>query len=571
MKQNPGRVAWQSGWFAWAAVSLIYVTSVLILPSQGFWINDNGAKLIQVQGIAQSRMREYAIPWPGQEIDPTYRFNPIPPPIGIIRDGRLYITYSEFFALATAVLFSRLGWAAINLLPLAGGILPLAGLRFLSRFIGAGPLPQNLALFFAGLATPIWFYSVSCWETMPAVALALWSLNFYLLYRRQKNPLHFILSGLLSAGSCYFRADMLLWAGALLGAGLWKPEKPRRLLWFLFSLLLGLLPVGWFHYHTLGSVWGLHLPAHSPFSAGAINFLHERVEVAGMLLLRAHKNHALSFFLMSPWAWLFFLRPSLSGVNYLRATPILLGFGLICSGIVLTAQWLSRHPMENLLELNGLFAAAPVLFLALVRFKQEPSRPDEEEAAFSFAFIRRVEFNFVVLYLIFSPLTSQGIHWGCRFLLILYPLLSLSAAVNVRYGMEQFALYFPIRRILMVLLIALSVTAQIYSLFLLHQRTRFTQRLNEIVAGRTEPTIIATAWFIPQELALNFYSRPIFLVSDHQELIPLLTRLKENGFDRALVISPRQDPKLSPEEETVLDDGLNFISLRLESIPLSGL
>ena len=56
-----------------------------------------------------------------------------------------------------------------------------------------------------------------------------------------------------------------------------------------------------------------------------------------------------------------------------------------------------------------------------------------------------------------------------------------------------------------------------------------------------------------------------------KDLFGLAQKLKEGGFTSALVVSPSSSPKIAPGEGTVLEDGLNFVSLRLQSVPVTGL
>ena len=554
-----------------AMVAAAYLLCLLVLPSRGFWINDNGAKLIQVQGLLQSHWRDYALAWPGRELDPDFRYNPIPPPIGRLRGSRLDITYSEFFALCASLLFRLFGSVGLCLLPLASGLLTLAGVWRLARSTGGGSKAADLALMIAGLGTPLWFYSISFWEAMPAVASGLWSLNYLILDLRRPARKFLAVSGLLAALACYFRAEMLLWASALAGVWFLERRQWRGLVLFGFSLLAGLIPLLLLQEFALSSPLGLHLAAHSPFAAGWLAFLRERREVAWMLLLRGDRNHWLSLGLMAPFVVLFLLYPSVNRSRLVAGFPLLAGFGLGSGLMVLAGQIRSAHPMQNLIAMNGLFASAPVLILGLVQVKQDPGSSLEAgliEPTRWFRLLWRLAAGFTILYLLFSPTSSQGVHWGGRFLLILYPLLSIPAAANLKAWFLSSSRLFRSGRLLVCLLAALSILAQVYSFHLLRQRADFTSRLNETVAQRPEPVIIATEWYIPQELAFNFYSRPIFLVRNPRNLVPLFRKLQNNGFEQALVVSPSQAPKISPGEGQVLDDGLGFVSLRLQSVPM---
>ena len=76
-----------------AIVVTAYASTYLLLPNRGFWINDNGCKFIQVQGIIRSDYETFSIPWPGAELDPEFTFSPLRDPFGHVIDGRLYVQY----------------------------------------------------------------------------------------------------------------------------------------------------------------------------------------------------------------------------------------------------------------------------------------------------------------------------------------------------------------------------------------------------------------------------------------------------------------------------------------------
>ena len=76
-----------------AIVVTAYSCTYLLLPNRGFWINDDGCKSIEVQGIIRSSYQSFSIPWPGAELDPAFAFSPLRDPFGHVVDGRLYVQY----------------------------------------------------------------------------------------------------------------------------------------------------------------------------------------------------------------------------------------------------------------------------------------------------------------------------------------------------------------------------------------------------------------------------------------------------------------------------------------------
>ena len=120
-----------------ALVASVYIACALWLPDGGFWINDNGLKFIQVEGLLRPGPTSFAIDWPGAAIDPSYRFGPITRGFRHVSDGEVYAAYSPFFALLSAVPFRAFGLIGLYLLPLLGGLLSLWAVQQLASW---GPL-----------------------------------------------------------------------------------------------------------------------------------------------------------------------------------------------------------------------------------------------------------------------------------------------------------------------------------------------------------------------------------------------------------------------------------------------
>jgi hypothetical protein len=156
-----------------AAVALVYLATLALLPPGGLWIVDNGSKRIQTEALLANGFRDFSLPWPGRELDPDFAFNPLPSVFSVVRDGRLYSLYSPVFPALSALPFRAFGDAGLSLLPLLAS---LALLGFVGRIADLAELPppgRALSILVAGLATPVWFYAVVFWEHAVVAALCL--------------------------------------------------------------------------------------------------------------------------------------------------------------------------------------------------------------------------------------------------------------------------------------------------------------------------------------------------------------------------------------------------------------
>ncbi len=544
-----------------AIVGLIYIGCFLMFPSPGLWINDNGAKFIQVQSIIQGHYRDYSIPWPGAALDPSFRYNPIPAPIGEVRDGRLYVTYSQPFAVVSSIPYRLFGFRGLGLLPLVCGLLLLPAVAMLAGLMGASRGGQRLAVFIAGLGTPVWFYSLTFWEHTPAACLGVWSLVLLLRHLRDGKLRSLAWSAVLVALSVFLRADMLLFAAALLALLVMARRRtPRTIGLYLLAITLTLTPLLIFQWRALADPFGLHLAAHSPFTGGLDGYLAGRGIVIREILFNTHANPWLSAIMAAPFLLLFFLSPRLTQARLDWVGPLVAILGFAAGLVILLGQIGSASPMWGLVRANGLFAASAVLILAFLRTAEDSiasgRMPLDGETG-----LRWFLLIYVLSYVAFSPTSSTGIHWGCRFLLPAFPVMgAMTGPVIMRIASSPG----PRRRFAVGAVAAtlvLSFAAEVYSVQLLVRRTAFSARLNKAVAERPERIVVVNGWFLPQDLAPNFYGKQIFLVQRPEDWDALPVSLGKSGADRVLLVTwPHGVVPRSPDTIT-LDDGMGFISV----------
>lgn len=556
---------------------LLYLAALFVLPVDGFWINDNGCKFIQVQALERNGFRDFAIPWSGQELDPELRYNPLPAPFGYVIDGHLYGTFSAPFVLLSAGAHHLFGRTGLFLLPLLGGLLTLAGVWRLAGLLPGTPSARPVAVFLVALATPLWFYSVTFWEHTPAVCLTTWSVACVLGAGPRGRGSGLILGGLLCGFAVYFRDELYLFAAVLACVTLLRDRgRIAAPAMFVGGLLVALLPLWLFQAHTLGHLLGLHAAMQVPWAHGLGVFLEQRWSVFRVVLLNCHAQTWASlgcgggFLLLLAWY------PRVSRERASALVPLLAGLAALAGAVVLAGHLASPQPIRYLLTANGLFAVSPILVLALLRVRSSASDPAGGDSALDAAVsTQRLLWLIVVLYaaayVLLTPRQSAGgIHWGCRYLLPLYPLLGGLAATTLsqwwRGEQRRRAGHLAVIGAALVL----SVTLQLYSVGLAYQRKRFCADLNQLVARRPEQTIIAFSWFLPQELSSNFFSKRIFLSPSQADTQELLARLQVAGTREVLLVVSPPHPDVNLPNGMLLEDSLNSISVALYPIPLSG-
>lgn len=542
-----------------SAVMLAYAVTVGVMPAGGFWINDNGCKFIQMEGLVKGGYRDVSIPWPGRALDPACLFNPLPRPFGELHEGKLYGFYSHPFAFLSSVPYRLLGFRGIYVIPLVSAFFMLLGVRSLAGHLPGRP--RTLAVCIVGLCTPVWFYGTDFWEHLPADCLAIWSVVAVRGYRARPTHGAVARGAAFLGASIYFRDNLYLLGLVLLAViASTRPFPRRHVALFCIATALVLAPLWAFNWLTFRHPLGLRLLSAASAGGGLVRHLADRPKVFDLLLLNGHGNKALSLIATLPFAVLFFVRPRVPARLRESAMQALAVVGLVSATIIMSGHLLADRPIWWLMRANGLFAASPVLVFALIR-REERGVSRAADTAGSVVGLIAVAYGGI--YVLASPLANAaGIHWGCRLVLPLYPLLGVLAASAITAWRAE-SRHRLIATALAGSVLALSFGAQIYALRLQYERKSFSAKLNDYVAARHEGVVAAVGWFLPQEMATVFYDKEVFLVTGEAELRDLLAHLRRKEVRDVLVVSAKP-LQIGPSQAVrTLTDGLNFISVHV--------
>ncbi|MGE4607231.1 MAG: hypothetical protein AAEJ52_10855 [Myxococcota bacterium] len=556
-------------------VVVIYGVTLALLPADGFWINDNGSKFILLDSIIRSDYRDFSIDWPGAVLDPHFDYNPLPVPFGRVVGDRLFSSFSPFFPLVASFPYRAIGSTGLYVLPLLGGLLTLPAVWLLAGMLlpegRSRRIAQPLAVGISALGTPMWFYSVTFWEHTPAVCLTTWSVLFGARYVVSGVRREIAIAGALCGAAIFFRDELYLFAAVLAGVSIFARRSPAD----GASFALGFLPIAallwWFQSATLGSAIGHHLTSLAPFEGGLRDVLAGRWIAARNLLLASHRDLAVSLAITLPFLALWIACPRVSRRTFLWLVPAAAGVAVACGLVVIEGHASAPSPLRWLLASGGLFATTPALILAFVRFRGEPSSSGEssEDSSRVETALWGVTLFYPLLYVCISPdFHSIGIHWGCRYLLSVFPVLAvLAASAIARWWV--IAVGHPVFRSVILLALAVTVATQIYGLQLLYQKKQHSVGLQQIVADRPEEVIVAQGWYVPQELARVFFDKPIFSVTGAADRSRLLPRLRAAGYDDVLLVSVPPAREEGHADRQILSDGaLRFMTVELRNIPL---
>lgn len=549
-------------------IGIVYAFTCMVIPADGFWINDNGSKFILMESIERSHYHRFDVAWPGQALDPAFAHNPLPRPFGRVEHGHLYSTYSAFFPLTASLPHRWIGAHGLYALPLLGGLLTLPAVWLLVQGL-MGSVPERrvaapLAVCLVALCTPVWFYSVTFWEHTPAVCLTTWSAWLLVRYVGDGRRSRLVLAGLLCGAATCFRDELVLFAAvlgctALFARRSWVDASCFALAFFP---VVGLL--GWFQWATVGSALGYHLTSQSPFEGDWSGYWTGRWDTAQRLLLASHKNPALALALSLPYVILWIACPRVGLRTFRWLTPLAAAAGALAGAIAMLGHLSAPSPLRWLLFSGGLFATTPILILAFVRLKGSEAGEFGSRRAQQETTLWWIAFLYPVLYIGLTPADhARGIHWGCRYLLPVFPLLGVLAASTIARWWQA-GRGRPLSKAIVAMTVALTLGTQLYSLRLLELKKLHSARLQRAVAERPENVIIAQGWYLPQELARVFHDKVVFRVRSRPEQRRLMSRLAAAGYREALLVS------ISPDRtDQILDDGgLGFMTPGLRHLEL---
>lgn len=556
-------------YIAICAVTIVYVTTFLCVEKRGFWIVDNANKFIQLQAINKSNFSDFSLPWLGRSIDPDYQYNPMPPPFSVVRNNKLYSVYPPLFATISVLFYRLFSFPGLYLLPLLFSIFGLMGLLKIANIINLGKISQSLAFIIAGLCTPLWFYSIVYWEHSIALCLCIWSILYCLRFLYTASYKYLILGSLISTCAIYFREELFLFCFTLLGALLiiQHQHKLKTTSIFLTTITVNIVPLLFFNWITIGYPLGFRTTSNLSIGSGIIEYITTRPLVFYHLFLKSSQNMFLSLIIATPLIILFLLHPRLRKRLFSLGFTLLSIFAFVISIYYLYSHLSSNAPINQIYYSNSLFVVAPVLALALMRYK------DREEKKIilrmeNWIWIIAVGYSFLFTFV--TPfVTSWGIHWGNRILLLIYPLLAVSCAKNIENWYRLSNRRINWQTIICVLALLTSIGIQFYSINILHRKKTFSYHLNQEIQDYKGDVIVTNVGWAPQAIFSVFFSKMIFYESTKERYYQLTEKLFSKGHNEILFVTHARKGTQHLADKRIVDKKLDCFGLYFFMMDLS--
>ncbi len=571
------------------SVALLLLSALASMPPEGLTHHDTGAKYLQVRNLRLSPSGlDWSINYEARNLDPRREFVPFHPKQHVVDErGRIHLQWPIFLGLLTRIPWKVTGFWGLYLVPFLAGLGTLWASYLLALRVG---VPRHLAWLtipMLGLATPVAIYSLLFFEHTLAAMLVTFSMLASVGGIPRKNgtvsgtkdeiqtchserskeslsiapPLRMAAaSGVVLAVAIYFRSELYVLAAVMGGAYLflaWKRGMMRAALVWIAAFVLGLVPLWAFYAVTEGTLLPLHAlwyfagsgdPQGNGPSLGGIPPLRYIASAGWRFVpdfLFGPQNAALSP-VLPLWAILL----GLSGLGLCviaallrlaRSQAHLMAWrlGLLLAGLSLilistAPALLSTQPYYNL---HGYLLASPFVALAI----WPSASPARNVRLAPEVWLGAITLLYVGLHVLiissFSGLGPISRHeWGQRYLLPAYPLLAVLALLtawriwtSTRNTLREKRLAVACIAVSAMLgLVGLGFSVRGYAA-LHEERTQVVAWMELARSLPPDEALVTDVWWLPLNLAADFYTRPIMLAQGDARLTEWAARMRQQG------------------------------------------
>jgi len=527
---------WNVG--AGVCVLLVYVFVLSIMPRHVFWSPDEGGKFIELQTIQWHGGLTYVIPYADQWIDPAFKFyphlfgsdgDPFLYPVAA-EDGTVRFHWPIWFPLISGWMLHAFGLTGIYVIPLLSGwFIALVSGRLAYAL---KPRLAPLTIVLVGLATPVFFYSQCFWEHTLAAVLALVAVMVLATARHRSFGTAVAMSLPLFAASV-LRIEMLAFAAAAvftwkltglpsqggsksaIRVASWSRARARSI------VLLGCAGFVALSVFATLSPRHQHLVSMFPTRAAAalVNAPHLPRSLASLFVNTARnegpKLHPLWVTVTGVAIILCLVAPFVRSVR-MEAVVIIPALLIVLVFSIWVAQLDQQYR-----SLHGIFPVAPFLviaFYALPDAWRHRRRASSAVASVGFLYLVFGCGAVFVFYVNAEGALLSGLEWGQRYLLALYPVLtvlSVAALDAYRHSPRPVALKRAFTVLVSAMMI-LGVRQEIRGLAMLRVNRQMFAAWDQ--ALRSDGPIVTSLWWLPATLAPLFVTKGIAYVRSPQAL-----------------------------------------------------
>lgn len=541
------------GFLAWSNInSLVFFTC------------DTGLRFLQIISLIENNWQTLAITYPGQSIDPQFKYVPYYYAYSIVNDN-VFLNISPFFPILASLLYANIDIIGLAVSPILGTLLTAYAMQKLVTQIKL-PFPW-VAAWLTVFSTPLLFYSLELWDHSLGVGCATWAV-------------YWTVTGLI-----YNRTRLLIFGGVALGVGLGqRPEiysfalaigiattihswpRIKQVSALVGGTIVGAIPFWIMQYvwvrHPLGMAFAPHFFGHGRkedylarlVSSGPITSIERRLN---FLLDISNVPIATFSSVLILLGFVVILR-QLQGKASCQFLSFRLGLTYMLAGYTLWAF------LGWKMFLNGLIPSLPCLALVFILL---PSRNEPNQCQkTAYQLLKMTALFFFLLMVAFWP-GYGGLQWGARYLLPLYPILFFLGYYLCWLNLvnhKRDLIFYRYLSLVLCLLVA-SVGFQVISIRLLYTSQSDPLMLRKRIATIPARFIITTDPVLPSHMS-SIRDKAFFFITDADQLLYLVSQLRGTSVPAiGLLISPRYPiaiPKMIKETAlTEIENNVYLIEL----------
>jgi hypothetical protein len=509
-----------AGVIAWLAFAYV--------PSGVYWSPDIGYKVIQAANVRVTPALDLAIAYPGQPLDPEFRFLPFNFNFYEVRQGRVYFAQPPIIAVLSQPFIRLLGDAGERVIPALAGLTCVMLVACLMKSLALQPAWAGVLL--AGLATPLTVYSLFMWEHILAVALGLGAVAAFTQNRVSAKMTPDLISGALTGLAASLRKELLLLAVVL---WLWQIKDRRWRAWLMWSIACGLPLLTW---------WAFAVVNNSSAIPPEFRVSTTPALTPNAYLLRAGWE-ALADFLFDPrygrtGDWLMVALLVYGMAHQVRQQRMREAIQSAALAAVLIGVWFTaRQTIFSGSGLFGLLSASPVMMLGWFGGTEETSAART---------LRAITLTFAALVALALSLFTEagpyqpGLEWGARFALIVFPLSAPLAVRALRLIAARAAQSWLARLhfALALALIAAGAAIQMIGVSLM-RNPAVTIDARAALLALPEMDVVTNEWWLSAAAPRLYLTKRMFLIRDEPGLSDWMRAAFTQGVRRFAFVGYR--------------------------------
>lgn len=549
----------------WIGAAVILLVFWLFLPMDAFYSGDSGVKLIQAENLISKEYTDLSLDYNGRDIDPDSEISPfLLKPNCFIKDGRNYSVFPILFPFLSSFPYAAVGYAGLYVLPLLSAFGTLILVYSISRRF-LQPAASAACMCAVLFATPVFFYSLTYSEHVPAVSLVLLSIFLFL-----KGGKGVPWGGIALGAAIWFRSEIGLLIPILFVSGLSFLRRRKDITRYALFSLVPLIALLGFNKVMYGE-WLGHVMRNLKQAAGkdadavlmekGANLWRSLVGLNmpqlvpqdeagwGNSLALVESNVTLEVLCFAAILSLLLYglyrggrvkdRKAKKKASPRRpgAAPILVASAALAVTVVvyLVTTLFDNSPLISVLASGGIFSFSAFFSIALLL---PIVRTQDREARSEITWMLVSALSFVVVASLSAP-NDGGIRYGARYLLPVMPLLGIVSFIVYRaLQRRRFSRLF---RIFFIALILCSLLVQLRGYQILYHKKSMNAGITRTLLSSPAERIAMQVWWMIFNTAPVAVTKKVHILRDTRYLAGMIENSRRVGNRYITIVLTKRD------------------------------